>query len=1028
MSANLSTWSIRNPVAVTLLFVLLALAGLVGFREMKVQDFPDIDFPIITVTATLPGASPTQLENDVARRLEDALANLQGIKHITATLGDSVVSLNAEFEVGVPVQQAMDDVRNAVAGIRADLPAELEDPVIRRVELASQPVLTFALSSTTLDMEQLSWFIDNEVSKRLLGSPGIGAVQRIGGLSREVRVALDPARLLALNTTAADISRQLRQSQLEAAGGRVDLGGAEQSVRTLAATASAAEIAAFEITLSDGRHLRLDDVATVSDTTAEPRAAARMDGWPVVAFDVMRARGASELEVARVTRRVIEELQREHPQIQVEEAVSYVDPIAANYRGSMMLLLEGALLAVIVVYLFLRDWRATFIAIVALPLSVIPTFALMQLMGFSLNTVSLLSLSLIIGVLVDDAIVEIENIERHLLMGKAPLDAARDASSEIGLAVVATTLTLVAVFVPTSLMGGTVGQYFVQFGWTAAVAVLFSLLVARMLTPTMAAYLLKAAPRGVSAPRWVVRYLRVVRTCLRHRLLTLAAATAVVLLGLGVATLLPGEFMPPDDGNHVQVQLTLPPGSRLADTLASAEQARALLARNPYVESVYTAVGAGGARSGEPDEAAPSVGVTTAAMTVNLMPRGERPQRQDVEKVLRDALQPLAGIRVEVGEGSEGFELVLTGDDGDLLARHARVVERELRAIPGVGAVVSSAAVVRPELEIHPDPARAADLGVSASAIADALRVATLGDYRQDLAKLNLSERQIPVVVRLDNAGRDDLDILRRLPVASARGAVPLESVADVRLGSGPAALSRHDRKRNVTLNVALNGLPLGEVEQQAMALPSVRHLPRGVALAVAGDSEVMGELIAGFALAMGAGVLCVYMVLVLLLKDFAQPLTVLVALLLSIPGAFLALWLSGHTLSMPSMIGLIMLMGITTKNAILLVDYIVIARNDLGLSRHRAVIDACRKRARPIVMTTVAMGAGMLPVALGWGADPSFRAPMGVVVMGGLLTSTVLCLLVVPVAYTVMDDAVQHLRRLFGKGVPAPVLQERHP
>ena len=1027
MNGNLSSWSIRNPVAVTLVFVLLALAGIAGLRAMKVQDFPDIDFPIITVTATLPGASPQQLENEVARRLEDALANLQGIKHITATVQDSVVSLSAEFEVGVPVQQALDDVRNAVAGVRADLPAELEDPVIQRVELASQPVLTFALSSTRLDMEQLSWFVDNQVSKRLLGSPGIGAVQRVGGLSREVRVALDPARLLALNTTAADISRQLRQSQREAAGGRVDLGGVEQSVRTLAATASAAEIAAFEITLGDGRRLRLDDVAHVSDTTGEARAAARMDGWPVVAFDVMRARGASELEVAAAARAVMAELRRANPQIQVEEAVNHVDPIAANYRGSMLLLLEGAVLAVVVVFLFLRDWRATFIAAVALSLSVIPTFALMQLMGFSLNTVSLLSLSLIIGVLVDDAIVEIENIERHLQMGKTPLDAARDASTEIGLAVIATTLTLVAVFVPTSLMGGIVGQYFVQFGWTAAVAVLFSLLVARMLTPTMAAYLLRTAPRTAKVPRWVTRYLRMVRTCLQHRLLTLAAATGLVLLGLGVATLLPGEFMPPDDGNQVQIQLTLPPGSRLVDTLASAENARAMIARNPHVESVYAAAGAGSGRSDDPDEAAPSGGVTRATLTVNLVPRGQRPQRQRMEAELRDALQPLAGVRVEVGEGSEGFELVLTGDDGDLLARHARVVERELRGIPGVGAVVSSAALVRPELEVRFDPARAADLGVSASAIADALRVATLGDHRQDLAKVSLSERQVPVVVRLDDRGRDDLDTLRRLPVTRAQGAVPLESVADLRLGSGPAELNRHDRKRNITLKVALNGLPLGEVDRQAMALPSVTQLPRGVGLAVSGDSEVMGELVAGFALAMGAGVLCVYMVLVLLLKDFGQPLTVLVALVLSIPGAFLALWLSGHTLSMPSMIGLIMLMGITTKNAILLVDYIVIARNTAGMNRHRAVIDACRKRARPIVMTTLAMAAGMVPVALGWGADPSFRAPMGVVVMGGLLTSTVLCLLVVPVAYTVMDDALQRLSGVWRPRATGPALQKGH-
>ena len=1017
MSRSLSAWSIRNPVAVTLLFIALGLAGMAGFRAMKVQNFPDIDFPIITVTATLPGASPRQLENDVARPVEDALATLQGLKHITTTLTDSVATVTAEFHIGKPVQQAMEDVRGAVDSVRATLPTDLQDPVITRVELASQPVLTYAVSARELDDEALSWFIDNTISKRLRDIPGVGAVSRVGGADREVRVELDAPRLLGLNACAPHIPPQLRHTQLEASGGRVQLGGGEQSVRALSTVESASALAALAVTLGDGRRLRLDEIATVRDTTAEPRTAARMDGWPVVSFSVLRARGAGELEVAEATRTAIAALQSEHPQVQFEEAINTVDPIAENYRGSLLLLLEGAMLAVIVVWLFLRDWRATLIAAVALPLSAIPTFAVMHLMGFTLNTVSLLSLSLIVGVLVDDAIVEIENIERHLLMGKPPLRAATEAANEIGLAVVATTLTLVAVFLPTSLMGGVVGQYFVQFGWTAAVAVLFSLLVARMLTPTMAAYLLKAPHAGKKAPRWVTLYLRGVRACLQHRVLTAGAALLLVGGGLVLAAQLPGEFMPPDDGNQVQVALTLPPGSRLSQTLDIAEQARAIIARHPQVMSVHTLAGAAAGGSGDPDEGAPGASVATATLTAKLVERGERGgvSRQAIETGLREALQRLPGVRISVGSDSEGLELVLRADDGDRLARHAAVVERELRGIPGIGAVTSSAALVRPELVVRPDVARAADLGVTAGALAETLRVATLGDYRQDVAKLNLSERQVPVMVRLDDRSRDDLDVLGRLPVPGARGPVPMESVATLALVSGPAELTRYDRQRNVTLKVALNGQPLGEVERQAMALPSLAQLPRGISHAAAGDAEAMGELVVGFVLAMSAGILCVYMVLVLLLKDFAQPLTVLVALMLSIPGAFAALWVSGQTLSMPSMIGLIMLMGITTKNSILLVDYIVIARRQLGMNRHRALIDACRKRARPIVMTTLAMGAGMVPVALGMGADPSFRAPMAIVVIGGLATSTVLCLLVIPVAYSVMDDAMTWIRERLG-------------
>lgn len=1014
MNLNVSGWSIRNPVAVTLLFVALALVGAFGFAAMKVQNFPDIDFPIITITATLPGASPAQLENDVARRIEDALANRQGIKHIKTTLADSVATISAEFHVGKPVQEAMDDVRDAVAGVRADLPAELRDPVIQKAELASQPVVTYALSSTTLDMQALSWFVDNQVSKRLLGKAGVGAVSRVGGVDREVRVALDPGRLLALNATAADISHQLRQLQLEASGGRVALGRAEMSVRTIATVDSAERIADMNLTLTDGRRIRLGEVAEVTDTVAEPRTAALMDGRPAVSFNVLRSRGASELEVASAAQSVIADLQESYPQIHFEQAVDYVGPVAENYRGSMMLLLEGAVLAVVVVLCFLRNWRATFIAAIALPLSAVPTFAVMHLMGFSLNTVSLLSLSLVVGVLVDDAIVEIENIERHLLMGKTPLRAAGEAANEIGMAVIATTLTLVAVFLPTSLMGGVVGQYFLQFGWTAAVAVLFSLLVARMLTPTMAAFLLKAPAKRHKEPRWILRYLQWVRACMHRPVLTLASAVAMVALGMLVAAQLPGEFMPPDDGNQVQISLTLPPGSALADTLALAENAREIAVRSPMVASVHTSIGGGSGGSGDPGDAAPTASVATAVLTANLVARSERNglTRSIIEGQLRTELQQLAGARVSVGSDSEGLELVLSADDGDRLADHARLVERELRGIPGIGAVVSSAALVRPELVVRPDFARAADLGVTSSAIADTLRVATLGNYVQDLAKLNLSERQVPVVVRLADSGRNDLETLRRLPVPGVRGPVPLESVADLALLSGPAELTRYDRQRNISLKVALNGLPLGDVERAAMALPSLSRLPHGITMAPAGDAEAMSELVAGFGMAMAAGVLCVYMVLVLLLKDFAQPLTVLVALYLSIPGAFVALLLTGQSLSMPSMIGLIMLMGITTKNAILLVDYIVIARRELGMNRHRAVVDACRKRVRPIVMTTIAMGAGMLPVALGLGADPSFRAPMAIVVIGGLLTSTVLCLLIIPVAYCAMDDLVGGLRR----------------
>jgi multidrug efflux pump subunit AcrB len=1021
MTFNVSSWSIRNPTPAILLFIILTLGGVMAFRGMRVQNFPDIEPPMVTVMAMLPGASPSQLETDVARKIESSLATVQGVKHIQSTLTDGVANIAIEFRLEKPTQEAVDDVRDAVARIRADLPADLRDPVIEKVQFAGGPILTYTVASDRMDDEALSWFVDNEVSRTLLAVPGVGAVTRVGGVTREVRIALDPARLLALNTSAADISRQLRQVQQDNSGGRADLGGAELSVRTIATVQTADELAALEVTLSDGRSVRLDQVASVSDTVAEHRSIALLGGKPVVGFEIVRARGAGEIDVAEGVRAALAALTARHPAVTATETVNLVTPVIENYDGSMWLLYEGAALAVLVVFLFLRDWRATFVSAVALPLSVIPTYAAMYLLGFTFNTVTLLSLSLVIGILVDDAIVEVENIERHLLMGKTPYQAAMEAADEIGLAVIATTFALIAVFLPTAFMSGTVGKFFVQFGWTAAIAVFFSLVVARMLTPMMAAYLLRAPKTHAERElRWVGVYLSWVRACLRHRLLTTVGAAAFFVGGLLLAAVLPGTFMPPDDDANTQVTLTLPPGSKLRHTLASAERARDIVQQNAHVKRVYTAIGGGSTDTGPSESGgASAVNVRTAVLTIAVTHRNERPglRKQGIEEQLREALAVLPGVRVKVGMGgsSESYVLVLAGDDSRVLTAHAQQVERELRTIPGIGAVTSTASLVRPELIVQPDFARAADLGVTSAAIAEALRVATTGDYEQDLAKLNLSERQVPVVVRLTDAARGDLETLKRLPVPGARGPVPLENFATLEIGSGPVEIGRYDRMRNVNIEVELNGQELGEVERAALALPSLRNLPPGVVQTTIGDAEAMSELASGFALAMLTGVLCIYMVLVLLLKDFAQPMTILTALVLSVPGAALALFVTGASLSMPSMIGVIMLMGIVTKNSILLVDYIIIARQKHGLTRWDALIDACRKRVRPIVMTTVAMGAGMMPIALGAGADPSFRTPMATVVIGGLITSTFLSLLVIPVVYSYVDDAVQWVRRSVG-------------
>ena len=1009
---NFSALSIRNPIPAIMLFALLTLAGLLSYRANAVQDFPDIELPIVTISAALPGAAPAQLETEVARKLEDGVASLQGIKNIYTKVLDGQVTVTVEFVLEKPLSDAVNDVRDAVARVRADLPAELRDPSVSKVSTAGRVVLTFTATAapdaagSKPDLQELSWFVDNAVTKRLLSVPGVGAVKRVGGVTREVRVELDAARMRALQVTAVDISRQLRLVQQEAPGGRGDVSGAEQSVRTIATVGTAAELARIEIPLSNGRRVRLDQLATVTDTVAEPRAEATQDGNKVVGFEVFRTKGASELAVAEGVRNAIAPLRQAHPNITITQVIDNAASIQENFEGSMHLLYEGALLAVLVVWWFLRDWRATLVAAAALPLSVIPTFLGLHYFGYTINTVTLLALALVVGVLVDDAIVEIENIARHLKMGKTPMQAALEAADEIGLAVIATTFALVAVFLPTAFMGGVPGLFFKQFGWTAVLAIVASLMVARLLTPMMAAYLMKPANTLTHTDGWLMRrYLDTMRWCLRHRVVTAIVSALFFIGSIALVPLLPTGFVPAADRSQTQITVELPPGSTLAQTRVVAEAARLAAMQVKGVQRIFSSIGGGS--SGDAFAPGAAAEARRAVLTLSVIHRTERKASlAQLESQIRAQLSSIPGARFTVGPPDTGvkMQLVLKSEDPLALNAAARQVERELRTLSGIGNVNSSASLVRPEIIVRPDFARAADLGVTAASIGETVRVATAGDYDTSLPKLNVSERQVPIRVKLPDAVRADLAAIARLTVPGKNGPVMLGNVASVTMASGPAQIDRLNRSRNITLDVELGGRTLGEVNAEARALPALKNLPPTVQIAELGDAQEMQALFASFGLAMLIGVLCIYGVLVLLFRDFMQPVTILAALPLSIGGAVLGLLVTGKALSMPSMIGLIMLMGIVTKNSILLVDYVILARR-AGLARFDALVDACHKRSRPIVMTTIAMGAGMMPLAMGWGADPSFRSPMAVAVIGGLITSTLLSLLVVPAVFTFVDD-----------------------
>lgn len=1011
---NLSAWAIRNPIPSILLFILLTLVGLGSYKAMKVQDFPDIELPVVTVTANLEGAAPAQVETEIARKIENAVAGLGQVQHVYANITDGSALISVEFNLEKDVTEAVNDVRDAISRIRSDLPSDMKEPLISKVNTSGRAILTYSIASDRMDEQDLSWFVDNDVSKVLLATQGVGKVTRIGGVDREVRVEIDPLKVQALNVSLADISRQIKKIQQESSGGRADLGGAEQSVRTLATVGTVEELAAMDIVLVDGRHYRLDQLASVTDAQKERRSYAAVDGKPVIAFEITRTKGSSEVTVAQAVRKSVDKLNAEHGHMKISEAFDSVARVQENFEGSMHLLYEGAILAVLVVWWFLRDGRATFISAAALPLSVIPTFIGMQYLGFTLNTVTLLSLALVVGILVDDAIVEIENIARHLHMGKSPYQAAMEATNEIGLAVVATTFTLVSVFLPTAFMAGIPGKFFKQFGWTAALAIMASLVVARLLTPMMAAYMLKPSVVEEKDSKLMTWYLHWARWCLSHRLVTSLLAVAFFVGSIMLIPLLPSGFVPPADRAQTQVTLELPPGSTLADTTELAEQARVLLSQMPDVKQVFAAVGRGA--SGDLFSAGSESDVRKANLTIKLTHRSERQLTQSgVEKLIRDKLQVLPGARIAIGMGDNGekLQVLLKSDDAAALTDAVRAVERDIRTVKGLGNVTSTASLVRPEISIKPNFARMADLGVTAESVGEVVRIATAGDYSVALAKLNLPQRQVPIRVQMPESARQQIDVLSRLPVHGKAGNVMLGNVADISVGSGSAQISRLDRSRNVVINVELNGRQLGDVLNEVNKLPGLTVLPPGVKRAESGDVERMQELFGSFGLAMLTGVMCVYIVLVLLFKDFLQPVTILAALPFAFGGAFVALLVTHSSFSMPSLIGLLMLMGIVTKNSILLVEYAIMARREFGMNRVDALIDSCNKRARPIVMTTIAMGAGMLPIAMGLGADPSFRMPMATAVIGGLITSTVISLFVVPVVFTFVDDLTEKLKGL---------------
>ncbi|GAA4642078.1 hypothetical protein GCM10023115_03630 [Pontixanthobacter gangjinensis] len=1125
---NMSAWAIRNPVIPLVFFLAILLAGMLSFARMDVVNNPEVEFPAVNVSISQPGAAPTEIENQITQRVESAVRSINGVKTLSSSASEGNSRTFIEFEIGTDPNDAVAEVKNAVDSVRSSLPDGILEPRISKEEISGGFLGIYAVEADDMTIEQLSWFIDDSVAKRLLSIEGMADVGRFGGVDREIEVILDPGKMQALGVTASQINQVLRLDNFDAAGGMAEVGGTRQSVRVLGNADTAFDLSQKQIRLGDGRTVKLTDVATVRDGFSERTSISKVRDKEVVNFFMSRAKGASDVTVFEAALAEIEGIEADNPGIKFIQLSNSVKYTESQYESSIAAMVEGAILAVVVVFFFLRDWRATVISAIAIPLSAIPTFWFMDLLGFNLNFLSLLALGLVAGVLVDDAIVEIENIVRHMRMGKSAYQASIDAADEIGLAVVATSFCIVAVFLPVGLMPGISGQFFKNFGITVVISVLMSLAVARLITPMLAAYFLQAkghAEHGEGP--WMDRYMNVLRWTLDrskmakvrdkigeprrgffyHLLNTLVLLIALVIpavavfffylgipntsydglaslnvpdtlasavvadkesflwslidkpiailelvlvVGVGLVALIvglkllrliadfigkitsakfsqsyhyfearfsdhrvwmlgvgyfaflltillfmntPAQFQPTINDDNSRVEIEMVPGTTLATTERVADQVAAILYEQPEVLRALERV-----REGQ------------ATLYVALKEDREKTSIE-FERDLAPTLAAIPDARVRFASQSGGFgsgrdmTVMLAGSDPELLEATAATLVEQMKGLDTLVAPRISADINRPELIIRPRADMAAELGVTTAALSQTIRIATMGEIEQNAAKFSLSDRQIPIRVKLPAKSRQDLNTIANLPVQTARGgSVPLERVAEISFGSGPTVIQRYNQNRRVLVGADLaQNVVKGTAQQQIDALPVLADLPQGVIRDVVGEDEWQQELADNFLIAVLSGILLVFAVLVLLYKRLMSPLVNMCSLALAPLGGIFLVWLVGQPVSMPVMIGILMLLGIVSKNSILLIDF-AIEEMKAGQDKLTAIVDAGHKRAQPIVMTTVAMTAGMVPTALSLSGDGAWRAPMGTVVIGGLILSTILTLLIVPAGFSLAD------------------------
>jgi HAE1 family hydrophobic/amphiphilic exporter-1 len=1016
---KLADVSIDRPVFATMMIFALVVLGLFSYMKLNIDQYPDVDIPFVTIVTVLRGAGPEQIETDVTKKIEDAVNPVGGLDHIQSTSQEGLSIVTAQFKLEIDGKVAAQEVREKVSAARANLPTEIEDPVITRFDPASQPIMQLTVSGNR-SAKEITTYTKDVIKKRLENVPGVGSVDLVGGDEREIEVEVDAARLRGYNLSIQDVVQGVAAANMEIPAGNLVQGPRQLLLRTMGKFTSVEDFNKVIVATPGGKPVHLSDVAAVSDGVKERTSFARVEGKQAVGLNILKQSGSNTVRVADAVRDQIARLKKELPaDLQVTMAKDNSTFIRDSVNDVLFDIVYGGLLAVIVVYLFLANARPTIISAIALPTSIIASFIIMYALNFTLNVMTLMALSLAVGLLIDDAIVVIENIYRHMHEGATPMEAAKAATSEIGLAVMATTFTIVAVFIPVAFMSGIVGRFFYQFGITIAVSVLVSLFVAFTLTPMLASRWLRPQDEDLKNEgnyfrrglylfnrffdTLSKRYRRAITWSLSHRRTTLAAALGLFALSFVLMRFLGSDFFPETDQSEFTVGVNASSGTSLEQTAAICGRIEEVLHKRPEVTTLLTTIGAGN----DP--------ITKGNILVKLVKKADR--KEGIKKIMsgvRLDLRDLAGANMSIlvaqgpGGGAKPVIMSVRGEDLSKLEQLGEKVERIVRTTPGAVDVENSYEISKPEIRIRIDREKASDLGLSVGLIASSIRAMVDGAVATQYAE---GGEQYDVRVRLRKEDRTSLENVGNLTIKSSKDTrdqqkiiVPISYVAAVGQGSGPSKINRYDRQREIRIDANTSGRSLGEVLGSILKQTAGLPLEPGYSVAVTGSGQTQSESFVNILISLGLAIVFVYIVLAAQFESFWFPFAIMLALPMSLIGAVIALLIFGNSLSVISLIGIIMLMGLVTKNGILLVDYTGVLR-DRGAARTEALVEAGATRLRPILMTTFAMIFGMMPIAFSTAEGSEFRSPMGQAVIGGLITSTLLTLFVVPVVYSLIDD-----------------------